>query len=131
MNHYEYESAQDRVTCSNCNNSMANSGNQAQQQPKHPLLTAYSAVNWIDFAIMMLYIAYIVGIEAASFLMIPRMVLLVGLLSIATSISGVVIAVFIFKHRLNKSKGRLVARCILWGLWIIIDIGFLVWFLRH
>jgi len=102
---------------------------QINEKPKHPLLSAYSAVNWIDFGLMMFYIAYFVGIQALEFLMIPGIVLLVGITSVAASFAGIIIAIAIFAKKLNKSKGRLVARCIMWGIWIMLGIAYLVWLL--
>ena len=83
------------------------------------LLQAYNIIDWIDFGLIILIIAYFIRPETVG--IFPHMGLLICLISLGVSVSAVTVATLIHLRGLNKSKIRLIIRYIIWGVWIPID----------
>lgn len=88
------------------------------------LVRIYNIIDWIDFGFIILIIAYFSNPEF--FGIIPHMDLILCLISLGVSVSAIVTARLIHKRGLNKSKVRLIVRYVIWGIWIPLDLFFIV-----
>jgi len=84
------------------------------------LLQAYNIIDWVDFGLILLIIAYFIRPETVG--IFPHMGLLICLISLGVSVSAVTVATLIHLRGLNKSKIRLIVRYIIWGVWIPVDL---------
>jgi len=91
--------------------------------PRPRLVKIYNIIDWIDFGLIIFIIAYMVNPDTFGFF--PHVGLLIGIVSLAVSVSAIVVATKIFRQGLNVSKVRLIIRYIVWGIWIPIDLFFI------
>jgi len=96
---------------------------QAQPEP-HRLTKLYNIIDWIDFALIIAVVVYWVNPDR--FYRVPNIGLIFGFVSLIVCISAVITAVMLYRKGINKSKIRLIIRFIIWGIWIPIDIFFIV-----
>jgi len=111
------------------------------------LLTLYNIIDWIDFILVFVIIGYVaiapvtvdftdLAYLSASdiwYTVINNLTvvdLVLCLISLVVTVSAIVTAILIYKKGLNKNPLRLVARFIIWGVWIPIDIALIVMALR-
>jgi len=103
------------------------------------LLTLYNIIDWIDFLLVFVIIAYI-GVSpivtdfydwayldmAEIWYTIINNLTVIDLLlctaSLIVTIAAIATAILIYKKGLNKNPFRLIARFIVWGVWIPIDL---------
>ena len=111
------------------------------------LLTLYNALDWIDFLLIFVIIAY-VGISPIAFdfydwayldmsdiwYTIVNNLTIVDLLlctaSLIVTVAAIVTAILIYKKGLNKNPLRLALRFIVWGVWVPFDLYLIVMALR-
>jgi len=111
------------------------------------LLTLYNALDWADFILIFVIIAY-VGISPIAidfydwayldFIEIWYTIvnnlsvvdLLLCVASLIVTVAAIVTAILIYKKGLNKNPFRLVGRFIVWGIWIPIDLYLIIMALR-
>ncbi|MCL2847147.1 MAG: hypothetical protein FWE13_00135 [Firmicutes bacterium] len=91
---------------------------------KHELLRLYNLIDWIDFGLIIAIIVYWVNPER--FYRIPNIGLILCFISLGVSLSALIASTLIYRRGVNKSKIRLTIRYIIWGIWIPIDIFFIV-----
>ncbi|MCL2370970.1 MAG: hypothetical protein FWC80_07075 [Firmicutes bacterium] len=97
-----------------------NEQNEPDKKEKPELLKIYNIIDWIDFGLIILIVAYIINPD--TFGVFPHMGLLLCLISLCLSVSAVIVATLIVKKGINKSKIRLIIRYIIWGIWIPVDL---------
>ena len=117
---------------------------------KSDLLTLYNIIDWIDFGLVFAIIFYVANaardagsglqnifypgngaIETEQILNVfslpPSVIgLLLCVASLAVSVSAIIVSRLIHKKGANKSRLRLIVRYIVWGVWIPIDLYFIV-----
>ena len=106
------------------------------------LLTLYNIIDWIDFILIFVIVAYVVMsqntivIDDLAYLdtryiwnsiteNLTIVSLVLCLVSLAVSGAAITTALQIYKKGLNKNPVRLVSRFIVWGVWIPIDLAFI------
>ena len=97
----------------------------AESKPRHPLVIAYNVIDWIDFALVIAIIIYWINPNRFYPLPLAFVGILLGFVSLGVSISAIAVSSRAYIKKVGISKGRLIARCIFWGIWIPIDIVFL------
>jgi len=95
-----------------------------EQTEKPQLVKIYNIIDWIDFGLIILIIAYITNPD--TFGIFPHMGLLICFISLGVSVSAIIIATKIYRKGINISKVRLIVRYIIWGIWIPIDLFLIV-----
>ena len=112
-------------------------------QKSSGLKTLYELVSWADFGLVIAVLAYMSGPMGADILpvitigtdtlpdstylfeMLHHAGVLLTLLSLLVTIAAIVIARLLRKQG-EITRTRWVVRCITWGIWIPIDLAFLV-----
>jgi len=117
-----------------------------EEMHKSNLLWLYNIIDWIDFGLVFAIIFYVgrtfraVGFpfeylieniaQNAGLIFIEFPPSVVGLLlcvaSLVVSISAIIVSRLIHRSGAHRSRLRLIGRYIMWGIWIPIDIYFLV-----
>ena len=87
------------------------------------LKSFYNTIDWIDFALVVLIIFYI-GSGNAS----PLLGLLLCIVSLFVSLAALLVS-RVMQRKGEVSKVRLIVRYVVWGIWIPVDIAFIVWYL--
>jgi len=118
------------------------------RRPQGPsLLTLYNALDWIDFLLIFVIIAYVaispiafdfydwayLDVEYMWYTIINSLTvvdLMLCIASLIVTIAAIVTAILIYKKGLNKNPFRLVGRFIVWGVWVPIDVYLIVMALR-
>jgi len=110
---------------------------------KSDLLALYNIIDWIDFGLVFAIIFYVsralrdIGFtfdsmisQNAGFIFYDLPPSIVGLLlcvaSLIVSISAIIVSRLIHKTGAHRSRVRLIGRYIMWGIWIPVDIYFLI-----
>ena len=115
---------------------------------KSELLELYNVIEWLDFGLVIAIILY-VGNAARSagftldyvvsaaqtadfvffniFNLPPSIIgLLLCVASLIVSVGAIIVSRLIHKKGANKSRVRLIVRYIVWGIWIPVDLYFLI-----
>ena len=105
-------------------NNVENSENTPKEQHRYAKL--YNIIDWIDFGLIIAIVVYWVRPQTFDFFPNIALGLIFGFTSLAVSIAGIIVSTLLYKHKINKSKVRLIIRYIIWGIWIPLDIWFIV-----
>jgi len=106
---------------------------------KSQLLKIYNIIDWMDFGLIFLIIAYYSTISSEAitaldlnqagaffdtmFSFTPSVIgLMLCLASLVVCVSAIIVSILIQKSGANKSKLRLAVRFIIWGVWIPFDL---------
>jgi len=112
------------------------------------LLTLYNVIDWIDFILIFVIIVYIGASQSAIVITdfadvdaryiwnsivenLTVVSLVLCLASLAVSCAAIVTALQIYKKGLNRNPFRLLLRFIAWGVWIPVDLAFIVLAIRN
>ena len=115
---------------------------------KSELLELYNIIDWIDFGLVIAIIFYVGNAAREAgftleyitnaaqeaeyiffniFNLPPSIVgLLLCVASLIVSVGAIIVSRLIHKKGANKSRVRLIVRYIVWGIWIPVDLYFLV-----
>ena len=97
---------------------------------KSELLELYNIIDWIDFGLVFAIIFYVSNAARGAesiFHLPPSMIgLLLCVVSLAVSIGAIIVSRLIHKKGANRSRVRLIVRYIVWGVWIPVDLYFIV-----
>jgi len=113
--------------------------NEYKEARRSRLLAIYNIIDWLDFALIFLIVAYYTNASQATFAMLdmanannliealltftPSATgLLLCLASLAVCVSAIIVAIMIQRSGANKSWLRLIVRFIIWGVWIPMDL---------